>query len=203
MLSGRRRVRARRSEGGQHPADRQVALPTDGSRRGARTRVHCSRDESRGLQQPLRVHLARRTRGKKGSYRLAPLDVDHPEAPYRHLRDLPDCVAILSPAFPANEQSLDAQIEWFARVFGDRAWVGRVPRGTAEQPADGLLHAIAAGAGCAPAWCSDAARRRQCEHMGWILRSKARPHRRRCGLVSRCCAACVKMSPAASNSRAV
>ncbi|KVH53719.1 hypothetical protein WS89_02545 [Burkholderia sp. MSMB1072] len=44
-----------------------------------------------------------------------------------HLRGLSDCVAILSPDFPANapanEQRLDAQVEWFARVFGDRAWV--------------------------------------------------------------------------------
>ncbi|MET3820820.1 hypothetical protein ACVK00_004581 [Burkholderia sp. PvR073] len=41
-------------------------------------------------------------RGKKGTYRLAPLDLEHPEAPYTHLRALPDCVAILSPDFPAN-----------------------------------------------------------------------------------------------------
>ncbi len=39
------------------------------------------------------------------------------------LRSLPGCVAILSPAFPAREQRLDAQVEWFARVFGDRAWI--------------------------------------------------------------------------------
>ncbi|OXI28309.1 error-prone DNA polymerase [Burkholderia sp. AU16741] len=64
-----------------------------------------------------------RMRGKKGTYRLAPLDLEHPEAPYTHLRGLPDSIAILSPDFPANEQRLDAQVEWFARVFGDRAWV--------------------------------------------------------------------------------
>ncbi|MCA3824079.1 MAG: PHP domain-containing protein, partial [Burkholderia sp.] len=64
-----------------------------------------------------------RMRGKKGKYRLAPLDLEHPEAPYTHLRGLPDCIAILSPDFPANEQRLDAQAEWLARVFGDRAWV--------------------------------------------------------------------------------
>ncbi|MBU9658333.1 error-prone DNA polymerase [Burkholderia cenocepacia] len=64
-----------------------------------------------------------RMRGKKGTYRLAPLDLEHPEAPYTHLRGLPDCIAILSPDFPANEQRLDAQVEWIARVFGDRAWV--------------------------------------------------------------------------------
>jgi error-prone DNA polymerase len=64
-----------------------------------------------------------RTRGKKGTYRLAPRDLEHPEPPYSHLRSLPGCVAILSPAFPAREERLDAQVEWFARVFGDRAWV--------------------------------------------------------------------------------
>jgi len=64
-----------------------------------------------------------RTRGKKGTYRLAPRDLEHPEPPYSHLRGLPGCVAILSPAFPAREERLDAQVEWFARVFGDRAWV--------------------------------------------------------------------------------
>ncbi|WP_310673257.1 hypothetical protein, partial [Burkholderia multivorans] len=64
-----------------------------------------------------------RMRGKKGSYRLAPRDLEQPDAPFTHLRGLPDCIAILSPDFPANEQRLDAQVEWFARVFGDRAWV--------------------------------------------------------------------------------
>ncbi|MFA8329351.1 error-prone DNA polymerase [Burkholderia ubonensis] len=64
-----------------------------------------------------------RMRGKKGAYRLAPLDLEHPDPPYTHLRGLPDCLAILSPDFPANEQRLEAQVEWFARVFGDRAWV--------------------------------------------------------------------------------
>ncbi|MDD1493931.1 error-prone DNA polymerase [Burkholderia stagnalis] len=64
-----------------------------------------------------------RMRSKKGTYRLAPLDLEHPEAPYMHLRGLPDTIAVLSPDFPANEQRLDAQVEWFARVFGDRAWV--------------------------------------------------------------------------------
>ncbi|MBJ9920587.1 error-prone DNA polymerase [Burkholderia cenocepacia] len=64
-----------------------------------------------------------RMRSKKGTYRLAPLDLEHPEAPFTHLRTLPDCITILSPDFPANEQRLDAQVEWFARVFGDRAWV--------------------------------------------------------------------------------
>ncbi|OJB18813.1 error-prone DNA polymerase [Burkholderia ubonensis] len=64
-----------------------------------------------------------RMRGKKGAYRLAPLDLEHPAPPYTHLRGLADCLAILSPDFLANEQRLDAQVAWFVRVFGDRAWV--------------------------------------------------------------------------------
>ena len=64
-----------------------------------------------------------RMRGRKGTYRLAPLDLERPEVPFTHLRGLPDCIAILSPDFPAREERLDAQVEWFARVFGDRAWI--------------------------------------------------------------------------------
>ncbi|WP_186159380.1 PHP domain-containing protein, partial [Burkholderia gladioli] len=64
-----------------------------------------------------------RTRAAKGTYRLAPMDLEHPEAPLEHLRGLPDCMIILTPDFPATEQRLDAQLEWAARVFGDRARV--------------------------------------------------------------------------------
>ncbi|MDN7726553.1 error-prone DNA polymerase [Burkholderia gladioli] len=64
-----------------------------------------------------------RTRAAKGTYHLAPMDLEHPEAPLEHLRGLPDCMIILTPDFPANEQRLDAQLEWAARVFGDRARV--------------------------------------------------------------------------------
>ncbi|HDR9141222.1 TPA: error-prone DNA polymerase [Burkholderia vietnamiensis] len=66
------------------------------------------------------VSLAR-MRSKKGSYRLAPLDLEHPEPPFTHLRGLPDCIAILTPDFPADEPRLASQLEWFAQVFGDRA----------------------------------------------------------------------------------
>ncbi|NPT44871.1 DNA polymerase III subunit alpha [Paraburkholderia sp. 1N] len=64
-----------------------------------------------------------RMRAPKGSYRLAPLDLAHPEKPFGHLRGLPDCVAILSPDYPADEDRLDTQVEWFVQTFGDRAWV--------------------------------------------------------------------------------
>jgi error-prone DNA polymerase len=46
-----------------------------------------------------------RMRGKKGAYRLAPLDLEHPEAPFTHLRSLPDCLAILSPDFPPTSNA--------------------------------------------------------------------------------------------------
>ncbi|CAE6841192.1 Error-prone DNA polymerase [Paraburkholderia aspalathi] len=64
-----------------------------------------------------------RMRAHKGSYRIAPLDLAHPEKPFGHLRGLPDCVAILSPDYPADEERLDTQVEWFAQTFGDRAWI--------------------------------------------------------------------------------
>ncbi|CAB3743944.1 Error-prone DNA polymerase [Paraburkholderia sediminicola] len=64
-----------------------------------------------------------RMRAPKGSYRLAPLDLAHPEKPFGHLRGLSDCVAILSPDYPADEDRLDTQVEWFVQTFGDRAWV--------------------------------------------------------------------------------
>ncbi|MFM0382752.1 error-prone DNA polymerase [Paraburkholderia dipogonis] len=64
-----------------------------------------------------------RMRAHKGSYRLAPLDLAHPEKPFGHLRGLPGCVAILSPDYPADEDRLDTQVDWFVQTFGDRAWV--------------------------------------------------------------------------------
>ncbi|MCG5077221.1 error-prone DNA polymerase [Paraburkholderia tagetis] len=62
-----------------------------------------------------------RMRADKGRYRLATRDLDHPEASHGHLKGLPDCIAILIPAYPANEARLDAQLEWFAATFGERA----------------------------------------------------------------------------------
>ncbi|KGS74148.1 PHP domain protein [Burkholderia pseudomallei MSHR5596] len=93
---------------------------TDGSPALAFTALAMNRDGYGNLCELVSLG---RMRGKKGTYRLAPLDLEHPEAPFTHLRGLPDCIAILSPDFPANEQRLDAQVEWIVRVFGDRAWV--------------------------------------------------------------------------------
>ncbi|MBB4519773.1 error-prone DNA polymerase [Paraburkholderia fungorum] len=67
-----------------------------------------------------------RTRAAKGEYRLTPQDLSRPEKEYRHLRGMPDCLAILVPDFPANEDVLAAQVEWLDDTFTGRAWVGLV-----------------------------------------------------------------------------
>ncbi|MFM0350902.1 error-prone DNA polymerase [Paraburkholderia sp. RL17-347-BIC-D] len=67
-----------------------------------------------------------RTRATKGKYRLTPQDLSRPEKEYRHLRGMPDCLAILVPDFPANEDVLAAQVEWLDDTFTGRAWVGLV-----------------------------------------------------------------------------
>jgi len=67
-----------------------------------------------------------RTRAPKGEYRLRPQDLSRPEKEYRHLRGMPDCLAILVPDFPAKEEVLDAQVEWLDDTFTGRAWVGLV-----------------------------------------------------------------------------
>ncbi|WP_133647935.1 error-prone DNA polymerase [Paraburkholderia flava] len=67
-----------------------------------------------------------RTRATKGEYRLTPQDLSRPEKEYRHLRGMPDCLAIHVPDFPANEDVLAAQVEWLDDTFTGRAWVGLV-----------------------------------------------------------------------------
>ncbi|MEM5371556.1 error-prone DNA polymerase [Paraburkholderia azotifigens] len=67
-----------------------------------------------------------RTRAPKGEYRLTPHDLSRPDRENAHLRGMPDCLAILVPDFPANEEVLDAQIEWLDETFPGRAWVGLV-----------------------------------------------------------------------------
>jgi error-prone DNA polymerase len=67
-----------------------------------------------------------RTRAPKGAYRLTPQDLSRPDRENRHLRGLPDCLAILVPDFPAKEDVLAAQVEWLDDTFTGRAWVGLV-----------------------------------------------------------------------------
>ena len=67
-----------------------------------------------------------RMRAPKGEYRLTPQDLSRPDRENIHLRGMPDCLAILVPAFPAKEEALEAQIEWLGETFPGRAWVGLV-----------------------------------------------------------------------------
>ncbi|ANB77321.1 error-prone DNA polymerase [Paraburkholderia phytofirmans OLGA172] len=67
-----------------------------------------------------------RTRAPKGEYRLTPQDISRPDTENRHLRGMPDCLAILVPDFPAKEDALAAQVEWLDDTFTGRAWVGLV-----------------------------------------------------------------------------
>ncbi|MGH8778184.1 error-prone DNA polymerase [Paraburkholderia sp.] len=67
-----------------------------------------------------------RTRAPKGEYRLTPQDLSRPEPEYGHLRGMPDCLAILVPEFPAQEEKLDAQLEWLDETFPGRAWCGLI-----------------------------------------------------------------------------
>ena len=71
------------------------------------------------------ITLARR-RAPKGEYRLTPHDLSRPDAQYAHLRGMPDCLAILVPDFPAQEEALDVQLEWLGETFSGRAWCGLV-----------------------------------------------------------------------------
>ncbi|CAG4900166.1 error-prone DNA polymerase [Paraburkholderia saeva] len=67
-----------------------------------------------------------RMRAPKGEYRLTPHDLSRPDAEYAHLRGMPDCLAILVPDFPAQEEALDVQLEWLEETFSGRAWCGLV-----------------------------------------------------------------------------
>ncbi len=65
-----------------------------------------------------------RTRAPKGEYLLAPEDFTHPPKDYGHLRHLPECLAILTPAYGIDADTLAQQAQWLARTFPHRAWVG-------------------------------------------------------------------------------
>jgi len=70
------------------------------------------------------ITLARTRAAKKGSYMLAPADLEAPAAPYAHLRRMPDCLAILVPDHGVNADVLVRQARWLADIFPDRAWLG-------------------------------------------------------------------------------
>jgi len=60
-----------------------------------------------------------RTRSEKGSYLLRPADLE---------TGVPDCLAILLPAYPGHDQAgvdrLHAQAAWISATFPGRAWIG-------------------------------------------------------------------------------
>ncbi|WP_313621867.1 error-prone DNA polymerase [Achromobacter sp.] len=65
-----------------------------------------------------------RTRAPKGEYRLSPQDLADPPDGYAHLRNLPECLAILTPAYGTDADRMADQARWLARAFPGRAWVG-------------------------------------------------------------------------------
>ncbi|KAF1029420.1 MAG: Error-prone DNA polymerase [Burkholderia plantarii] len=73
----------------------------------------------------------RRMASKKGTYTLTPRMLSTPPAHFAHLRGVPDCFAILVPAYPVRADVLDAQLAWCAAMFCERARLGLVQLGRA------------------------------------------------------------------------
>ncbi|UVE64279.1 error-prone DNA polymerase [Burkholderia pyrrocinia] len=68
----------------------------------------------------------RRMASPKGTYRLTSRMLSVPPEEFAHLRGIPDCFAILVPAYPVRADVLDAQVAWFRATFGERARLGLV-----------------------------------------------------------------------------
>ncbi|HEY8606518.1 MAG TPA: error-prone DNA polymerase [Noviherbaspirillum sp.] len=64
-----------------------------------------------------------RTRAEKGSYRLLPADIEAPPEDLAHLRGMPHCLAILTPAHGIDAGRLSSQATWLRDVFPERAWI--------------------------------------------------------------------------------
>lgn len=64
-----------------------------------------------------------RTRVEKGHYRVTPCDFVSPEDDYAHLRGMPDCLAIFTPARDIAAEDLATQAAWMVRTFPGRAWI--------------------------------------------------------------------------------
>ncbi|MFC5473626.1 error-prone DNA polymerase [Paraherbaspirillum soli] len=63
-----------------------------------------------------------RTHADKGSYLLRRQDLAAPpQADIAHLRGMPDCQAILTPAYGASADDISAQAAWIAATFAGRA----------------------------------------------------------------------------------
>jgi error-prone DNA polymerase len=71
-----------------------------------------------------------RTRSDKGTYRITPADFAAPAPAQAHLKGVPDCLAILLPAYPGHDAAdvdrLHSQAAWMAATFPGRAWIGLV-----------------------------------------------------------------------------
>ena len=69
-----------------------------------------------------------RMRAAKGEYFLTLDDLAEPDQAHAHLKHMPDCLAILLPAYPGHEAQdvdrLHAQAAWMATTFPGRAWLG-------------------------------------------------------------------------------
>ena len=69
-----------------------------------------------------------RTRSEKGTYLLTPADLDAPGPGFDHLKGMPDCLAILLPAYPGHDAAdvdrLHSQAAWMASTFPGRCWLG-------------------------------------------------------------------------------
>ncbi|MPV58764.1 error-prone DNA polymerase [Burkholderia sp. HI2761] len=68
----------------------------------------------------------RRMASPKGTYQLTSRMLSAPPEKFAHLRGVPDCFAILVPAYPVRANVLDAQVAWFRATFGERARLGLV-----------------------------------------------------------------------------
>jgi error-prone DNA polymerase len=64
-----------------------------------------------------------RTRAAKGSYHLTPADFTTPDSHHCHLRNMPHCLAILTPSYGIGAQQLAGQAAWMAQTFPSRAWI--------------------------------------------------------------------------------
>lgn len=64
-----------------------------------------------------------RMRASKGEYWLTPRDLEAPEAPYSHLRGMPNCLVLFTPEYAAASDVLDAQAAWVSSTFSGRAWM--------------------------------------------------------------------------------
>jgi error-prone DNA polymerase len=65
-----------------------------------------------------------RTRAEKGHYLLRPDDIARPDEALAHLRGMPDCQIILSPAYAIDLESLSQQAAWLAQTCPGRSSIG-------------------------------------------------------------------------------